>query len=97
MKTPDLSLLGHSQPDRTYSAMIEPNAKTIQSHMFSLQVAMLYVTSDGVRKVRIHNLAIPIVKTLSEIYPAINGQALATLMIKNGMALLIVNYTYLLS
>eukprot|EP00002_Diphylleia_rotans_P001694 TRINITY_DN10952_c0_g1_i3.p1 TRINITY_DN10952_c0_g1~~TRINITY_DN10952_c0_g1_i3.p1 ORF type:complete len:1060 (+),score=145.96 TRINITY_DN10952_c0_g1_i3:58-3237(+) len=86
MKTPDLSLLGHSQPDRTYSAMIEPNAKTIQSHMFSLQVAMLYVTSDGVRKVRIHNLAIPIVKTLSEIYPAINGQALATLMIKNAAA-----------
>ena len=51
-------------------------------HFAYIQSALLYSYGDGNRRIRIHNLCVPLTKSVNNIYEAINSEMLASFYVK---------------
>lgn len=49
-------------------------------YVTSVQCALLYTTSGGERRIRVHTMAVPVVSDLGEMYKAADGPACASLL-----------------
>jgi protein transport protein SEC24 len=88
----DLLIMSTVDSDQTYTLQldlseIDPQSQQIQQNQVNnlnnepfvyIQNALLYTHSDGTRRIRIHNLCIPITNKLFEYYESIDVEALAT-------------------
>jgi protein transport protein SEC24 len=58
----------------------------IQDEEAYFQLAFLYTSLDGKRRVRIHNLALPTVNQFSDVYKLVDSDALINLMLKQAVS-----------
>lgn len=64
----DLLALPTVDADKTFAITMELEPNTIQTPTVSIQAALLYTTSSGERRIRVHTMSIPVTPTLSDLY-----------------------------
>jgi protein transport protein SEC24 len=82
LRSSDLMALPAVDCDKAFAMqlMLEDTLLTTQTVYF--QVALLYTSSNGERRIRVHTLATPVVNELSELYRAADVGAIVSLMSK---------------
>eukprot|EP00002_Diphylleia_rotans_P025868 TRINITY_DN5135_c0_g1_i2.p1 TRINITY_DN5135_c0_g1~~TRINITY_DN5135_c0_g1_i2.p1 ORF type:complete len:1061 (-),score=191.98 TRINITY_DN5135_c0_g1_i2:1107-4289(-) len=85
VSTSELCILCQSDASKAYTFLFNCNAPSIQSKMVSIQVSLIYVTKNGQRRIRVHNLAVPITSSLSGFYLSTDARMTANLMIKRAL------------
>ncbi|XP_032680943.1 protein transport protein Sec24A isoform X3 [Odontomachus brunneus] len=82
VRSTDLLTLPNINPDAGFGMQIaiEENLSDLQSVCF--QAALLYTSSKGERRIRVHTLCLPVVKNLSDILHAADQQCIVGLLSK---------------
>ena len=83
MRSTDLLSLPNVNPDAGYGMQISVE-DTIESNTVTFQAALLYTSSKGERRIRVHTLCLPVTNSLSEIYAGADQQAIVGLLAKMG-------------
>ncbi|XP_065891060.1 protein transport protein Sec24A-like [Dysidea avara] len=80
VRSTDLLSLPNVNPDMSYAfnVVIEESMKDVGTACF--QAALLYTSSHGERRIRVHTLALPVTDQLSVLYSACNATAIAGLL-----------------
>eukprot|EP00877_Chromochloris_zofingiensis_P002473 jgi/Chrzof1/12226/Cz06g26070.t1 len=84
-RSTDLLALPTCDPDKTFAVQIAHEETMVSGPVGYVQCALLYTSSNGERRIRVHSMAIPIVTDLSEMYRAADGGAIATMLAKLGV------------
>ncbi|XP_037125072.1 protein transport protein Sec24A isoform X1 [Syngnathus acus] len=80
VRSTDLLSLPNVNPDAGFAVQmsIEDNLDDMQ--VVSFQAALLYTSSKGERRIRVHTLCLPVVQSLSDIFAGADVQAMAGLL-----------------
>lgn len=83
VRSADLLALPNVSPDNAYTFQVtlEDDMPENQPYCY-FQVALLYTSSNGERRIRVHTAAFPTANTVSEIFEGADAQALAALLSK---------------
>ena len=71
-----------SEEEKTENKNVNNYSSNDNEHFAYIQSALLYSYGDGNRRIRIHNICIPLSKSLNNIYKAINSEMLASFYVK---------------
>ncbi|EDQ85790.1 uncharacterized protein MONBRDRAFT_34025 [Monosiga brevicollis MX1] len=83
LRSQDLLALANVSPDNGYTVQLTLDDKLGETAPFVyFQAALLYTASDGTRRIRVHTMALPVVKTLHEIYAFADAEAITGLLAK---------------
>ncbi|XP_065059218.1 protein transport protein Sec24A-like [Rhopilema esculentum] len=80
VRSTDLLSLPNVNPDHSFSMQIEIEDNLADHKYACFQAALLYTTSRGERRIRVHTLAIPVTNKLSDLYAYADQQAIASLL-----------------
>jgi protein transport protein SEC24 len=83
----DLLVLPQVDGDQSYTMCLDVSEhnelqKAIDNYVY-IQSALLYTHSDGTRRIRIHNLCLPVANKLYELYDSIDVEALVSYYLKS--------------
>ena len=81
VRSTDLLSLPNVNPDAGYGMQISIE-DTIESNTVTFQAALLYTSSKGERRIRVHTLCMPVTNSLAEIYAGADQQAIVGLLAK---------------
>uniref|UniRef100_A0A7S3A721 Uncharacterized protein n=1 Tax=Rhodosorus marinus TaxID=101924 RepID=A0A7S3A721_9RHOD len=76
LKSTDLLALPTVDPDKTFAVEFDYDDSLLEHSVFCVQIALLYTTSAGERRIRVHTIAIPVVSSVGELFS--NADASAT-------------------
>lgn len=83
MRGADLLALPNVSPEHSYGVTLvhsgPPSSVLPTPHVY-LQVALLYTSSSGERRIRAHNAALPVTSNLSDLYSSSNELAISSLL-----------------
>ncbi|KAM7441154.1 Protein transport protein Sec24B [Porites harrisoni] len=82
VRSTDLVSLPNVSPDSGFSMQIDIEDSLTDSNIAVFQSALLYTSTKGERRIRVHTLALPITNKLADIYATADVQAIATLLAK---------------
>lgn len=82
VRSTDLLALPACDADKVFSVEINHEETVLTGQTAYLQAALLYTSSNGERRIRVHTMAFPVVSDLLELYKATDAGATATLMAK---------------
>ena len=85
IRSQDLLSLPVIDPDKAFAIQIVHEDQLLASNTTYMQCALLYTSSSGERRIRVHTMAIPVVADVSEMYKAADGPACAALLAKLGV------------
>ena len=85
MRSSDLMSLPIIDTDKAFAVQIGHDEQVLNGSVSYMQSALLYTSSSGERRIRVHTLAIPVVNDLSELYKAADGAASAALLARLGV------------
>ena len=85
MRSSDLMSLPIVDQDKAFAVQIGHDEQLLNGPVTYMQSALLYTSSSGERRIRVHTLAIPIVNDLSQLYKAADGAASAALLARLGV------------
>jgi len=77
VRSTDLLSLPNVNPDHGYTMNIAIDESLKDVGMVCFQTALLYTSSRGERRIRVHTLALPVSSQLSHLYARLNVQAIA--------------------
>ncbi|KAK9811733.1 hypothetical protein WJX72_009241 [[Myrmecia] bisecta] len=80
IRSTDLLALPQVDPDKAFAVQIAHEESVLTSPTAYMQCALLYTSSTGERRIRVHTLAMPVVAELGDLYRAADGGALASLL-----------------
>lgn len=75
LKTTDLLALPNVDPDKTFAVEFKYDENVLEHQVFCIQIALLYTTSAGERRIRVHTTSVPIVTSLADLFLATDAQA----------------------
>jgi len=76
----DLLALPNIDCDKGFACEISHEEQQISCSHVCMQCALLYTTSTGERRIRVHTLNVPVVSTIADLYAAIDTEAMVTVM-----------------
>lgn len=82
VRSTDLLSLPNINPDAGFGMQMSIEDNLQDSSTISFQAALLYTSSKGERRIRVHTLCVPVSNQLSEIFAAADQQAIASLLSK---------------
>lgn len=88
IKGDDLLQLPCLDSDKSFTVELVKDDKPIVSHRASIQVALLYTTSWGERRIRVHNAILAVSAQPSVVYASVNASALIAAQCKAALATL---------
>lgn len=80
VRSTDLLSLPNVNPDAGYAVQMSVEENLTDTQLVSFQSALLYTSSKGERRIRVHTLCLPVVATLNEIFLGADVQAIAGLL-----------------
>jgi protein transport protein SEC24 len=82
MRSTDLIAMPSPHSDHAFGIELmhrEQSPASMGVQVTFIQTALLYTTSGGARRIRIHNLRLPLARNVSELYNSVDAEALAVL------------------
>ncbi|XP_048190038.1 protein transport protein Sec24A isoform X2 [Perognathus longimembris pacificus] len=80
VRSTDLLSLPNVNPDAGYAVQMSVEENLTDTQLVSFQSALLYTSSKGERRIRVHTLCLPVVATLNEIFLGADVQAISGLL-----------------
>lgn len=80
LRSSDLMALPAVDCDKAFAMQLQLEDTLLSTQTVYFQVALLYTSSTGERRIRVHTMATPVVNELSELYKAADVGAIASLM-----------------
>lgn len=80
VRSTDLLSLPNVNPDAGYAVQMSVEEKLADTQLVSFQSALLYTSSKGERRIRVHTLCLPVVSTLNEVFLGADVQAISGLL-----------------
>lgn len=78
-RSTDLLAMPGVDADKAYSVQFAFDESTLSDGPFCIQVALLYTTSGGERRLRVHTVAVPTTNSLAEMYLRTDTPAMANI------------------
>ena len=82
VRSTDLLALPQVDPDKAFAVQIAHEEGVVTGPAAFIQCALLYTSSCGERRIRVHTAAVPVVPDLPDLYRAVDGGAMAALLAK---------------
>ncbi|CAD7697205.1 unnamed protein product [Ostreobium quekettii] len=82
IRSSDLLALPTVDPDKSFAIHLTHEDSVLESQTVYLQCALLYTSSCGQRRIRVHTLAAPATSDLGEVYKSVDAAQVATLLAK---------------
>ena len=82
IRSNDLMALPTIDPDKAILVQIGHEEQVVTHNVTYLQCALLYTTSMGERRIRVHTLAIPVVSDVGQMFKTCDGPAAAAVLAK---------------
>ncbi|XP_070186969.1 protein transport protein Sec24A-like isoform X2 [Littorina saxatilis] len=82
VRSTDLLSLPNVNPDAGFGMQMSIEENLTESSNVCFQAALLYTSSKGERRIRVHSLAVPITNQLSDVFAGADQQAIASLLAK---------------
>ncbi|KAM5302244.1 protein transport protein Sec24A isoform 3-T3 [Glossophaga mutica] len=80
VRSTDLLSLPNVNPDAGYAVQMSVEESLSDTQLVSFQSALLYTSSKGERRIRVHTLCLPVVSTLNEVFLGADVQAISGLL-----------------
>ncbi len=80
----DLLLLPNCSPDSVFVIQLCVEDTVLSSDFVSMQTALLYTTSGGERRIRVHNIAVPVQAALPQVINSANIDIVSNLIAKRA-------------
>lgn len=80
VRSTDLLSLPNVNPDAGYAVQVSVEESLTDTQLVSFQSALLYTSSKGERRIRVHTLCLPVVSTLNEVFLGADVQAISGLL-----------------
>ncbi|XP_077361347.1 protein transport protein Sec24A isoform X2 [Festucalex cinctus] len=80
VRSTDLLSLPNVNPDAGFAVQMSIDENLDDMQVVSFQAALLYTSSKGERRIRVHTLCLPVVHSLSDIFAGADVQAMAGLL-----------------
>ncbi|XP_036915415.1 protein transport protein Sec24A isoform X3 [Sturnira hondurensis] len=80
VRSTDLLSLPNVNPDAGYAVQMSVEESLADTQLVSFQSALLYTSSKGERRIRVHTLCLPVVSTLNEVFLGADVQAISGLL-----------------
>ncbi|KAM9373470.1 protein transport protein Sec24A [Phaethornis superciliosus] len=80
VRSTDLLSLPNVNPDAGYAVQMSVEENLTDMQVVSFQSALLYTSSKGERRIRVHTMCLPVVTTLSDVYVGADVQAITGLL-----------------
>ncbi|XP_074865539.1 protein transport protein Sec24A isoform X3 [Carettochelys insculpta] len=80
VRSTDLLSLPNVNPDAGYAVQMSVEESLTDMPVVSFQSALLYTSSKGERRIRVHTMCLPVVTTLSDVYLGADVQAITGLL-----------------
>ncbi|XP_038596522.1 protein transport protein Sec24A [Tachyglossus aculeatus] len=80
VRSTDLLSLPNVNPDAGYAVQMSVEESLTDTQVVSFQSALLYTSSKGERRIRVHTMCLPVVSTLNEVYLGADVQAITGLL-----------------
>ncbi|KYO20294.1 protein transport protein Sec24A [Alligator mississippiensis] len=80
VRSTDLLSLPNVNPDAGYAVQMSVEESLTDMQVVSFQSALLYTSSKGERRIRVHTMCLPVVTTLNDIYLGADVQAITGLL-----------------
>ncbi|KAL0025356.1 hypothetical protein WJX79_010862 [Trebouxia sp. C0005] len=78
----DLLSLPQVDPDKAFAVQIKHEESVLTGNVAYMQCAVLFSSSNGERRIRVHTLAMPVVQDLADMYKAVDAPATVNLLAK---------------
>ncbi|EQC35877.1 hypothetical protein SDRG_06627 [Saprolegnia diclina VS20] len=85
LRGPDLLAVPSVHADAAFGVELEHSDTLLTSNTISIQAAVLYTTSSGERRIRVHTTAIPVVKAYADLFHAVDMDAMCNLVAKSAL------------
>ncbi|KAK4469330.1 hypothetical protein MN116_006893 [Schistosoma mekongi] len=82
VRSTDLIALPNVSPDSGYAVQLDVSESLEKCHSVCCQAAVLYTSSRGDRRIRVHTLCLPVVHTETEVFQGADQGAIACLLSK---------------
>ncbi|XP_066502177.1 protein transport protein Sec24A isoform X3 [Hoplias malabaricus] len=79
VRSTDLLSLPNVNPDAGFAVQMSIEENLLDTQMVSFQAALLYTSSKGERRIRVHTMCLPVVNSLSDIFAGADVQAITGL------------------
>ncbi|XP_068596232.1 protein transport protein Sec24B [Brachionichthys hirsutus] len=80
VRSTDLLSLANVNPDSAFAVQMSIEDTLADSSLACFQAALLYTSSKGKRRIRVHTLCLPVVSQLSDVYAGADVQAITCLL-----------------
>ncbi|XP_073429854.1 protein transport protein Sec24A [Dendrobates tinctorius] len=80
VRSTDLLSLPNVNPDAGYAVQMSVEENLTDTSVVSFQSALLYTSSKGERRIRVHTMCLPVVSALSDVYAGADVQAVIGLL-----------------
>ncbi|KAM4676117.1 protein transport protein Sec24A [Discoglossus pictus] len=80
VRSTDLLSLPNVNPDAGYAVQMSVEENLTDTSVVSFQSALLYTSSKGERRIRVHTMCLPVVSALSDVYAGADVQAVTGLL-----------------
>lgn len=80
VRSTDLLSLPNVNPDAGYAVQMSVDENLTDMQVVSFQSALLYTSSKGERRIRVHTLCLPVVSSLADVYAGADVQAISGLL-----------------
>ncbi|XP_076437651.1 protein transport protein Sec24A-like isoform X2 [Babylonia areolata] len=82
VRSTDLLSLPNVNPDAGFGMQMSIEENLTESSNVCFQAALLYTSSKGERRIRVHSLCVPVTNQLSDVFTGADQQAIASLLAK---------------
>ncbi|CAN8063741.1 unnamed protein product [Agarophyton chilense] len=79
LRSADLLALPNVDADKAYAVQFQFEDSNVGEGPFCLQVALLYTTTTGERRIRVHTVALPVTSSLSDLFMRVDSPATANI------------------
>lgn len=82
VRSTDLLAMPNVDSDKAYAVQFSFDEASIQDGPFCVQVALLYTTTCGERRIRVHTVSVPVTASISDLFCRVDAPATANLMLR---------------
>ncbi|XP_036111405.1 protein transport protein Sec24B isoform X4 [Molossus molossus] len=75
VRSTDLLTLANINPDAGFAVQLSIEESLTDTSLVCFQTALLYTSSKGERRIRVHTLCLPVVSSLADVYAGVDVQA----------------------
>lgn len=84
VRSTDLLAMPNVDSDKAYAVQFNFDESTLGDGPFCLQVALLYTTTSGERRIRVHTVAVPVTNSLADLFMCVDSPTTANLFVRQA-------------